>query len=144
MDAVALAMVRITSWCSGGTSPTSRWGSNLARGDEDFRLAVDRALSQTYASAKLQDFSRRFGVPDEAVVTGRPRCLNKHTVTAPAALLAGVHGRGRRIPFRERGTSFLKCLVEPIGARVVTFPLINIIFAASRNNPTLERDSYKE
>jgi polar amino acid transport system substrate-binding protein len=45
-------------------------GLELARGDEDFRLAVDRALSQTYASADFVDlFTTWFGVPDEAIVT---------------------------------------------------------------------------
>ncbi len=45
-------------------------GLELARGDEDFRLAVDRALSQTYASQDFAElFTTWFGVPDEAIVT---------------------------------------------------------------------------
>ncbi|MBX4958301.1 amino acid ABC transporter substrate-binding protein [Rhizobium lentis] len=42
----------------------------LARGDEDFRLAVDRALSQTYAGPDFRTFfTTWFGPPDEATVT---------------------------------------------------------------------------
>ncbi|RUM22960.1 amino acid ABC transporter substrate-binding protein [Rhizobium vallis] len=45
-------------------------GLELARGDEDFRLAVDRALSQTYASPDFRAFfTTWFGPPDEATVT---------------------------------------------------------------------------
>ncbi|MFC5755993.1 amino acid ABC transporter substrate-binding protein [Rhizobium sp. GCM10022189] len=45
-------------------------GLELARGDEDFRLAVDRALSQAYASPDFRAFfTTWFGQPDEATVT---------------------------------------------------------------------------
>ncbi|OWV92482.1 ABC transporter substrate-binding protein [Rhizobium sp. R635] len=45
-------------------------GLELARGDEDFRLAVDRALSQAYASQDFRTFfTTWFGPPDEATVT---------------------------------------------------------------------------
>lgn len=45
-------------------------GLELARGDEDFRLAVDRALSQTYAAQDFRTvFTTWFGPPDEATVT---------------------------------------------------------------------------
>ncbi|MDM9628131.1 amino acid ABC transporter substrate-binding protein [Rhizobium sp. S152] len=45
-------------------------GLELARGDEDFRLQVDRALSQTYASPDFAAlFTTWFGPPDEPVVT---------------------------------------------------------------------------
>jgi polar amino acid transport system substrate-binding protein len=45
-------------------------GLELARGDEDFRLAVDRALSQTYTSPDFRAFfTTWFGQPDEATVT---------------------------------------------------------------------------
>ncbi len=45
-------------------------GLELARGDEDFRLAVDRALSQTYAAQDFRSFfTTWFGPPDEATVT---------------------------------------------------------------------------
>ncbi|NLS06403.1 amino acid ABC transporter substrate-binding protein [Rhizobium sp. P32RR-XVIII] len=45
-------------------------GLELARGDEDFRLSVDRALSQTYASDGFRTFfATWFGPPDEATVT---------------------------------------------------------------------------
>ena len=38
----------------------------LARGDEDFRLLVDRSLSQMYASGEFaQLFTETFGEPDE-------------------------------------------------------------------------------
>jgi polar amino acid transport system substrate-binding protein len=42
----------------------------LARGDEDFRLAVDRALSRLYRSPGFRDFfTEWFGRPDDATVT---------------------------------------------------------------------------
>lgn len=45
-------------------------GLELARGDEDFRLAVDRALSQAYAAQDFRTFfTTWFGPPDEATVT---------------------------------------------------------------------------
>ena len=45
-------------------------GLELARGDEDFRLAVDRALSQAYAAPAFRAFfTTWFGPPDDAVVT---------------------------------------------------------------------------
>lgn len=45
-------------------------GLELARGDEDFRLAVDRALSQAYAAQDFRAFfTTWFGPPDDAVVT---------------------------------------------------------------------------
>lgn len=45
-------------------------GLELARGDEDFRLAVDRALSQVYATQDFRTFfTTWFGPPDEATVT---------------------------------------------------------------------------
>ncbi|PDT32104.1 amino acid ABC transporter substrate-binding protein [Rhizobium sp. L9] len=45
-------------------------GLELARGDEDFRLAVDRALSQAYAGPDFRTFfTTWFGPPDEATVT---------------------------------------------------------------------------
>jgi polar amino acid transport system substrate-binding protein len=45
-------------------------GLELARGDEDFRLAVDRALSQTYAAQDFPAlFTTWFGPPDIATVT---------------------------------------------------------------------------
>ena len=45
-------------------------GLELARGDEDFRLAVDRALSQTYEAQDFRAFfTTWFGPPDEAIVT---------------------------------------------------------------------------
>ena len=45
-------------------------GLEVTRGDEDFRLAVDRALSQTYASEDFRTFfTTWFGPPDEATVT---------------------------------------------------------------------------
>ncbi|MBX4998676.1 amino acid ABC transporter substrate-binding protein [Rhizobium lentis] len=45
-------------------------GLELARGDEDFRLAVDRALSQVYAGPDFRAFfTTWFGPPDEATVT---------------------------------------------------------------------------
>ncbi|QFY59356.1 amino acid ABC transporter substrate-binding protein [Rhizobium grahamii] len=45
-------------------------GLELARGDEDFRLAVDRALSQIYASQDFRAFfTTWFGPPDDATVT---------------------------------------------------------------------------
>jgi polar amino acid transport system substrate-binding protein len=45
-------------------------GLELARGDEDFRLAVDRALSQAYAAQDFRMFfAAWFGQPDDAVVT---------------------------------------------------------------------------
>ncbi|MBX4990572.1 polar amino acid transport system substrate-binding protein [Rhizobium binae] len=45
-------------------------GLELARGDEDFRLAVDRALSQAYAAENFRAFfTTWFGPPDDAVVT---------------------------------------------------------------------------
>jgi polar amino acid transport system substrate-binding protein len=45
-------------------------GLELARGDEDFRLAVDRVLSQTYASQDFPElFTTWFGTPDETIVT---------------------------------------------------------------------------
>jgi len=41
----------------------------MARGDEDFRLLVDRALSQTYASAGFGTlYAKWFGEPDEAAL----------------------------------------------------------------------------
>ncbi|MEK1898470.1 MAG: amino acid ABC transporter substrate-binding protein, partial [Rhizobium sp.] len=41
-------------------------GLELARGDEDFRLAVDRALSQAYAAQDFRTFfTTWFGPPDE-------------------------------------------------------------------------------
>lgn len=45
-------------------------GLELARGDEDFRAAVDRALSQTYAAQDFPAlFTTWFGPPDIATVT---------------------------------------------------------------------------
>ncbi|ANL38575.1 UNVERIFIED_ORG: polar amino acid transport system substrate-binding protein [Rhizobium esperanzae] len=45
-------------------------GLELTRGDEDFRLAVDRALSQAYAAENFRAFfTTWFGPPDDAVVT---------------------------------------------------------------------------
>jgi polar amino acid transport system substrate-binding protein len=45
-------------------------GLELARGDEDFRLSIDRVLSQTYASPDFpQLFMTWFGPPDETMVT---------------------------------------------------------------------------
>jgi polar amino acid transport system substrate-binding protein len=45
-------------------------GLELARGDEDFRLAIDRVLSQTYASQDFPElFTTWFGPPDETIVT---------------------------------------------------------------------------
>ncbi|ACE89115.1 putative amino acid ABC transporter, substrate-binding protein [Rhizobium etli CIAT 652] len=45
-------------------------GLELTRGDEDFRLAVDRALSQAYAAQDFRAFfTTWFGPPDDAVVT---------------------------------------------------------------------------
>lgn len=45
-------------------------GLELRRGDEDFRLAVDRALSETYASQGFRAFfTTWFGPPDETTVT---------------------------------------------------------------------------
>lgn len=45
-------------------------GLELMRGDEDFRLAVDRALSQAYAAPDFRtSFTTWFGPPDEATVT---------------------------------------------------------------------------
>ncbi|MBX5025492.1 amino acid ABC transporter substrate-binding protein [Rhizobium lentis] len=45
-------------------------GLELARGDEEFRLAVDRALSQVYAGPDFRAFfTTWFGPPDEATVT---------------------------------------------------------------------------
>ncbi len=42
----------------------------MARTDEDFRLAVDRALSQAYAAQDFRAFfTMWFGPPDEAIVT---------------------------------------------------------------------------
>ena len=42
----------------------------LARGDEDFRLLVDRTLSRIYRSAEFSDFyGKWFGTPDESVMT---------------------------------------------------------------------------
>ncbi|MBX5171118.1 amino acid ABC transporter substrate-binding protein [Rhizobium sp. NZLR1b] len=45
-------------------------GLELARTDEDFRLTVDRALSQAYAAKDFRTlFATWFGPPDEATVT---------------------------------------------------------------------------
>ncbi|MBP2449052.1 amino acid ABC transporter substrate-binding protein [Rhizobium leguminosarum] len=45
-------------------------GLELARTDEDFRLTVDRALSQAYAAKDFRTlFKTWFGPPDEATVT---------------------------------------------------------------------------
>ncbi|MGR8927666.1 amino acid ABC transporter substrate-binding protein (plasmid) [Rhizobium leguminosarum] len=45
-------------------------GLELARADEDFRLIVDRALSQAYAAQNFRTFfTTWFGPPDEATVT---------------------------------------------------------------------------
>jgi ABC-type amino acid transport substrate-binding protein len=42
----------------------------LSRGDEDFRLAVDRALSKLYASPAFWDtYKKWFGEADEATMT---------------------------------------------------------------------------
>jgi len=42
----------------------------MARGDEDFRLLVDRALSHLYGSAGFGAmYTRWFGEPDEAALT---------------------------------------------------------------------------
>jgi polar amino acid transport system substrate-binding protein len=42
----------------------------LRRGDEDFRLAVDRVLSHAYAAADFRGFyAKWFGEPDEAAAT---------------------------------------------------------------------------
>jgi ABC-type amino acid transport substrate-binding protein len=42
----------------------------LARGDEDFRLLVDRALSKLYASTEFWGtYKKWFGEPDEATIT---------------------------------------------------------------------------
>jgi len=42
----------------------------LARGDEDFRLLVDRSLSKLYASAEFwSTYKKWFGEPDEATIT---------------------------------------------------------------------------
>jgi putrescine:ornithine antiporter len=42
----------------------------LARGDEDFRLVVDRTLSRLYASKEFRDaYIQLFGQPDESVLT---------------------------------------------------------------------------
>ena len=42
----------------------------LARGDEDFRLAVDRTVSRTLASPDFPELYRKwFGVPDESTLT---------------------------------------------------------------------------
>jgi polar amino acid transport system substrate-binding protein len=42
----------------------------LARGDEDFRLVVDRALSHAFASDEFREiYGRWFGAPDEGTVT---------------------------------------------------------------------------
>ena len=41
----------------------------LARGDEDFRLAVDRALSQAFESPDFPELYRKwFGVPDPSAL----------------------------------------------------------------------------
>jgi polar amino acid transport system substrate-binding protein len=43
-----------------------RLGFALARGDEDFRLAVDRALSRVYASGEIETvYARWFGKIDD-------------------------------------------------------------------------------
>jgi polar amino acid transport system substrate-binding protein len=42
----------------------------LQRGDEDFRLAVDRALSTLYASGDIANvYAKSFGPPSDAVRT---------------------------------------------------------------------------
>ena len=42
----------------------------LPRGDEDFRLLVDRALSAIYRSGEIGDlYAGWFGEPDEAALT---------------------------------------------------------------------------
>jgi len=42
----------------------------LARGDEDFRLLVDRALSQAYRSGGIGNlYAKSFGEPDESTLT---------------------------------------------------------------------------
>ena len=42
----------------------------LARGDEDFRLVVDRALSRFYRSGNIASiYTSAFGEPDENAVT---------------------------------------------------------------------------
>lgn len=42
----------------------------LARGDEDFRLVVDRTLSRLYASGAIRDvYAKWFGAPDEPALT---------------------------------------------------------------------------
>jgi putrescine:ornithine antiporter len=42
----------------------------LARGDEDFRLAVDRTLSELFASKEFREtYVKLFGQPDESVLT---------------------------------------------------------------------------
>jgi ABC-type amino acid transport substrate-binding protein len=42
----------------------------LPRGDEDFRLAVDRALSRLYSSEKIKPiYTKYFGEPDASVLT---------------------------------------------------------------------------
>jgi ABC-type amino acid transport substrate-binding protein len=45
-------------------------GLALARGDEDFRLVVDRTLSRLYASGGITDvYAKWFGPPDEQTLT---------------------------------------------------------------------------
>jgi len=40
------------------------------RGDEDFRLVVDRTLSRLYGSAEFRDlYAKWFGKPDESALT---------------------------------------------------------------------------
>jgi ABC-type amino acid transport substrate-binding protein len=42
----------------------------FARGDEDFRLLVDRTLSRLYRSGEIRDiYARFFGEPDENALT---------------------------------------------------------------------------
>src|SRR5262249_15284746 len=42
----------------------------LARGDEDFRLVVDQALSHLFKSSEFRDvYMKWFGAPDESALT---------------------------------------------------------------------------